>query len=246
MNYIFPFTITFIAGISTLIGYFIIYQKKYSKNKIIAYSLSFAASVMITISLIDLIPESYILLKKNHNNLQSILILIAFFNIGVIISLLLDYISNKSKNNNLYTIGIISMIAIILHNIPEGIITFIAGNTNKKIGISLMLAIALHNIPEGISIAIPIYYSTKNKIKAFLYTSISGLSEFLGAIIAFLFLKKINNVTFMGYMYAIIAGIMIFIAFFELIPTSTKLKEKKTFISFLLGILIMIISTFII
>lgn len=59
------------------------------------------------------------------------------------------------------------MIAIILHNIPEGIATFVATNSDITLGISLAIAIAMHNIPEGISISVPIYYSTNNKRKPF-------------------------------------------------------------------------------
>ena len=111
-------------------------------------------------------------------------------------------------NKGLYKVGIISMLAIILHNIPEGIATYMASNTDIKVGISLTLAIALHNIPEGISISIPIYYSTKNRLKAIGYTMISALSEPFGAIITYLFLQKYINNTIMGFLFAVIAGII--------------------------------------
>ena len=64
-----------------------------------------------------------------------------------------------SSDKKLYKVGFISMIAIILHNIPEGIATFVATNSDITLGISLAIAIAMHNIPEGISISVPIYYS---------------------------------------------------------------------------------------
>ena len=88
------------------------------------------------------------------------------------------------------------MIAIILHNIPEGVITFITNKENLNLGINLTVAILLHNITEGISIAIPIYAATGNKNRAVIYTSISALAEPLGAILAFLFLSPIvtNNI----------------------------------------------------
>ena len=77
-------------------------------------------------------------------------------------SIIAQKIEKRAKNGiKLYKIGIISMIIIILHNIPEGIITFITSSSNINLGLKLSIAIALHNIPEGISISIPIYYSTK-------------------------------------------------------------------------------------
>ena len=135
------------------------------------------------------------------------------------------------------------MIAIILHNIPEGIATFITSSTDIKLGLTLTVAIALHNIPEGISIAIPIYHSTNNKFKAVIYALISGMSEVLGSILAFILLKPIINNNIMSALYGIIAGIMIHISVYELIPGAYKdgtLKEILKYILF--GFIIMIAS----
>ena len=158
--------------------------------------------------------------------------------------MLMDYYlptENKTSDGKLYKVGIISMLAIILHNIPEGIATFIAGNSDKSLAISLTIAIALHNIPEGISIAVPIYYSTKSKFKAFSYTLISSLSEPFGALLTYLFLSKLVTDTFLGILFAIIAGIMMQIALCELLPTSKKYNYKKITITFfVIGIVFML------
>lgn len=112
-------------------------------------------------------------------------------------------------------------------------------------GITLAISIALHNIPEGISIFIPIYYGSGSKMKAFFYTLIAGFSEVLGAIIAWLFLANLVNDYFFAFIFAITAGIMIYIATCELLPESFKYKDKKIlFIFFLLGIVVMLISEF--
>ena len=237
-----PFLLTLIASLSTLLGSIPIFLKK-SKNLIIT-SLAFAAGVMITVSITDLIPESYSLLINNHNKFETILLILIFINIGVIISMIIDKF--LPSNNELYRVGIVNMLAIILHNIPEGIATFITSSNNITLGITLTIAIAAHNIPEGIGIALPIYYSTNNKYKALLYTFISGISEFLGAIIAFLFLKDIINLNNLGFLFSIIAGIMIHIAIYELIPTSLRYKKyKKSIIAFILGSLFIIINSII-
>ena len=150
------------------------------------------------------------------------------------------------RSNNLYRVGIISMLAIIVHNIPEGIATFMATNSSVKLGLSLAIAIALHNIPEGISISIPIYHATKSRGKALLYTFISGISELFGAIITYIFLSNFINNTVLGFLFSIIAGIMIQISIYELIPTSYSYKNKKLFILFItIGVVFMIINSFI-
>ena len=235
-NTLIAFLLTFIAGFSTMLGVLVIYIKSKNHNKIIMASLSFAAGVMITVSITDLIPESILLLGNNLKNSTTIIISILAIVLGIIISMIIDYylpdkpISN-TKDKSLFKVGIISMIAIILHNLPEGIATFVATSSDVKLGISLTLAIAMHNIPEGISISVPIYYSTGSKKKAIFYTLISALSEPLGALLAFIFLKIFINDTILGILFSLIAGIMLQISFCELLPTAKRYKNKilKTF-----------------
>lgn len=236
------FILTTLAGLSTLIGTIPIFIKNKS-NKIIISALAFAAGVMISVSIIDLIPEGINYLNKTFKLFPTILITSIFIIIGIILSMTIDKYINKSREGELYKVGIISMIAIILHNIPEGIATYLSSEFNLKLGLSLTTAIALHNIPEGISIALPIYYGTKSRGKALLYTLLSALSEPLGALLAYLFLSKIINNNIMGILMSLIAGIMIQISFYELLPTSLKYKNKKyTIILLIIGIIFMITS----
>lgn len=240
----FSFLLTFIAGFSTMIGTILIFIKVKNINKFICGSLSFASGVMICVSITDLIPESLNMLKINFNGFYSILLCLIFIVFGVVVSMLIDYYlpsDSLYENKQLYHVGLISMLAIILHNIPEGIATFIAGSSNTKLAISLTIAIAMHNIPEGISIAIPIYYSTKNKKKACLYTLISALSEPFGALITYLFLYNFISNTFLGILFAFIAGIMLNIGICELLPTSKKYNYQNiTLIFFIVGIIFML------
>lgn len=237
---IFGLTLTTIAGLTTLLGTAIIFIKD---DLIIPKSLSFAAGVMITVSIIDLIPESINYINKTFTKIPTLLIIGILISIGIILSMTIDKYINPNREGELYKVGVISMIAIILHNIPEGIITYISSEINIKLGISLTIAIAMHNIPEGISIAVPIYYATKSRAKAFLYTLTSSLSEPLGALLAYLFLSKIMNNVIIGIILSIVAGIMLQIASYELIPTSLKYKKKKTTIIYIIiGIIFMLLN----
>lgn len=241
----FSFMLTFIAGLSTMIGTIFIFFKMKKKEKVIATSLSFAAGVMTCVSFIELIPEGFQLITKTYFPFYSLLLVLFFINIGIIISSLIDHFMPE-KNNKLYKVGLISMLAIILHNIPEGIATFLAGTTNTSLGISLTVAIALHNIPEGISISIPIYYATKNKGKAIFYTFLSGISEPFGALLAFLFLKNRMTDTIMGMLFCFIAGIMLHISFYELLKEAKEYEKKKwVYAFFTIGVLFMGITQFI-
>ena len=235
-----------LAGLTTLLGGIIIFFTKKNNKKILISSLAFASGVMITVSITDLIPESYALLKNYLYLFPTLIIIAIFLVIGIIFSMLIDYYLPEQKEGNLYKVGIISMLAIIAHNIPEGIATFLSTSNNIKLGLSLSIAIALHNIPEGISISIPIYYATKSRGKALFYTFVSGISELFGAIIALVFLKNIINDFIMGCLLAIIAGIMMHIASYELLPTSLKYNNRKITLFFLiLGVIVMLLNHFV-
>ncbi len=240
------FLLTIIAGLSTLIGTLPIFLKLKSENNIICASLAFAAGVMLCVSITDLIPESLNMLEHNLSNFFTVILSFLFIVIGIIISMLISKTIpdvTKTTNNNLYKVGIISMLAIIIHNVPEGIATFISTTKNINLGISLTLAIAIHNIPEGISISVPIYYATKSKFKAFGYTLVSALSEPLGAIITYLFLSPFINNTILGLLFSLIAGIMIQISITELLPTSLKYNQTNvTRNFFIIGIIFMLLK----
>ena len=231
MNITLGFLLTIISGLSTLIGIVPIFLNIKNINRFISFSLSFSSGVMFSISLFDLFPESIKSFSNNYNLMVSFFLFFFLLLAGFLLSQLINKKVNTS--NKLYKVGIVSMIAIILHNIPEGILTFIATNLNVKFGLSLTLAIAMHNIPEGIAISVPIYYSTGNKFKTFLYVLISSLSEPLGALLSFLFFKQLNNQLFLGIVFSLVCGIMIYISLFEL------LKESKKYLFFTLGIIFM-------
>ena len=236
-NYSFAFLLTILAGLSTMIGTVVIFIKRYNHNKIVLSSLAFAAGVMICVSITDLVPEALTLLRESASDSSSIILCILGIILGVVISMLIDYylpdkpISN-TQDKSLFKVGIISMIAIILHNIPEGIATFVATNSSVSLGITLTLAIAMHNIPEGISISVPIYYSTGSRKRAIFYTLVSALSEPLGALLAFIFLKNFVNDTVLGILFSLIAGIMLQISFCELLPTARRYNNKKYLLLF--------------
>ena len=246
-NVTYSFILTTIAGFASLLGTIPMFLKFKNQNKIIAGSLSLASGVMLTVSIIDLIPESISLFQKIDNNLFILYTFLAVL-IGMLFSCLLNILlptnlASNMKEGSLFRLGLFSLIAIVLHNIPEGIATFLTTNQDKTIGLTLTLAITLHNIPEGISIAIPIYYATKKRSLAFLFTLVSALSEPFGALLAFFFFKILVNNAFMAILMGMIAGIMSYIAIFELISEAKK-YEKKVGKYFIIGALIMLITHF--
>lgn len=217
-----------IAGFSTTIGsIFMVINKKY-KNQALSFTLSFSFIIILFICIFDLSPSAYkylIMSNCDHSFIMTILFII----IGIYIGKAINKINIKSKgyDKNLYRVGLISFIVLMLHNIPEGIITFITSYDNLSFGVMMTLVIAMHNIPEGIMISMPIYFSTGSKFKGFLYTFISGISEPIGALLAWLFLANIVNNTFMGVILSIVCGLMLHMVIDEIYPLMNEYNVKK-------------------
>jgi zinc transporter, ZIP family len=234
--------LTIFAGLSTGIGSIISLFYKTTNQKLLAVALGFSAGVMIYISFMEILPEANESMHAHfQNDIGSWVTLSAFFG-GMLLVSLIDKLvpsyenpheahkveelnKNIQDSAKLKRLGILSAIAIAVHNFPEGIATFMAAYNNIEIGLPIAIAVAIHNIPEGIAVAVPIYYATNSRKKAFRLSFLSGLAEPVGAIIAFLVLMPFLNDLVMGVVFAAVAGIMIFISLDELLPTAGKYGE---------------------
>ncbi len=147
------------------------------------------------------------------------------------------------KNSQLLRMGLFTAFAIAIHNFPEGIATFVAALQSPRIAIPIAVAIALHNIPEGIAVSVPIYFATGSRKKAFLYSFLSGFSEPVGALVGYLVLRPFMSETLMGAVFAFVAGIMVFVALDELLPSAREHGEHHLAIYALIaGMMVMAVS----
>lgn len=243
-NVVYSLLISSFAGISTLLGGLVVYFKFKDKNSFIAFALSFSLSVMISLSIFELLPDSFITLSSRFGLLIGIIFTTVMFLIG---KFLVTKINKKlallQNKDNLYRVGLLSMIALMLHNFPEGIATFMASYNDLSAGISLGIAIMLHNIPEGISISVPIYYATGSKKRGVIYSLISGLAEPLGAILAFIVLKNYINEITIALVLVIVAGIMITISINEMLPEVNSYNKKNiSILGMIIGVILVIVN----
>lgn len=149
----------------------------------------------------------------------------------------------RSDCQRLYRMGILTAVAIAIHNLPEGLVTYMATIRGLNFGIPIATAIALHNIPEGIAIAVPVFYATGNRKKAFWYSFLSGLAEPLGAVVAFLLLFLLKSTAITGILFAAVAGIMVYISVDELLPAAKEYGEHHLAIySLVAGMAVMALS----
>jgi ZIP family zinc transporter len=151
--------------------------------------------------------------------------------------------STDEQKSKLMRMGMFSALAIGIHNFPEGLATFMSGLTNPTLGVSIAVAIAIHNIPEGLAVSAPIFYATRSRKKAFVYSFLSGLAEPLGALIGYFVLRSIFNEATFGVIFASVAGIMVYISIDELLPTAEEYGEHHLAIGGLIvGMFIMAVS----
>lgn len=233
------FLYTTLAGLSTVVGGAIVLFTKKQNKKLLALGLGVAAGVMIYISLVEMLAhESLEFFEDAGLDDNAGLYMIGFFVVGLGVSYIIDLIiphifhlhskeDKDTKNEDeqkLFHSGVFTALGIGLHNLPEGLITFVATLADPRLGLAIGIAVALHNIPEGLSVAMPIYHATGSKLKAMWYTFLAGIAEPLGALIAYLFLLNfLDQLDFaFGVIFAMVAGIMIYISFDEILPTGYR------------------------
>ncbi|CAM9825363.1 unnamed protein product, partial [Ectocarpus fasciculatus] len=147
-------------------------------------------------------------------------------------------------NEKLVRMGLLTAVTIGIHNFPEGLATFVAGLSDPSVGLALAVAIGIHNIPEGLCVAIPVYYATGNRWKAFGWALLSGVSEPIGAGLGWLILKDVMSELVYGLLFGVVAGMMVNITIHELIPTAVRYdpSDKVTTNSIIAGMAIMALS----
>lgn len=259
-NVLIALGLTLFAGLSTGIGSVISVIYKKTNPSLLSVALGFSAGVMIYISFVEILPEANASMHEYfQNDIGNWITLAAFFG-GMLLVTLIDKLvpseenpheihevedinDEAAKTKKLHRLGILSAIAIAIHNFPEGIATFMAAYNDIELGLPIAIAVAIHNIPEGIAVAVPIYFATKSRKKAFRLSFLSGLSEPVGAILAYLILMPFLNELVMGIVFASVAGIMIFISLDELLPTAGKYgKHHHSIYGLLAGMMVMAIS----
>ena len=150
----------------------------------------------------------------------------------------------KSTKKQLNRMGIMTALAVGIHNLPEGIATYIAAKNGSRLGAAMAIGIALHNIPEGVAIATPVYFATGSRCKAIAWTFLAGLAEPIGSVICWLVVGDGLDPVIEGVVYGVVSGMMITVSFKDLIPTSLKYNPNvNVFVaSMLSGMAIMIVS----
>ncbi len=253
------FAVTLFAGLATGIGSAMAFLSKTTNKAFFALSMGFSAGVMIYLSFAEILPKASKYIASEVDPSQSAAIAAAALIGGMILMALIDAVvpsgANPHENTRvelmsepagtleeigihqekLLRMGIFVALAIAIHNFPEGLATFLLVLDDPEIGIALAVAVAMHNIPEGIAVSVPVYYATKSKIKAFRLSFLSGLAEPAGAVIGYLILAPFLNDFLLGVIFAMVAGVMVFLAIDTLLPTARNSSRGHLTVYGLIG-----------
>lgn len=240
-NIVGAFLLTMVAGLSTAVGGAFVFFSKKMDTRVLSVSLGLSAGVMIYVSLVELFPEAQALISGVHGPKTGLLYTMIAFFCGILIIAIIDKLIPCEENphelacpvkpgqdqsrERIKRTGVLTAVAIAIHNFPEGMAAFVAGTQSMRLAIPIIVAIAIHNIPEGISISMPIYYATGSRRIAMRYSVLAGLSEPLGALLCYLILLPFFNDMLYGVLLAGVAGVMVFISLDELLPSAQVYGE---------------------
>lgn len=249
---LFALFLTLVLGLFILLGTIIVFFLK-NNEKFVSFSLALAFGVMMCLSIFELFPESYEHLEEM--GIWGIPILVVGILIGIVLLKLLDcfiphhatdeghHHSKKEHIEHLYHIGIVSSIALVLHNIIEGMAIYGTASTSIQLGLLVGLGVGLHNVPMGMVIASTFYKSNESKKRTLMISFFISISTFVGGMIMFFLNGIMKGELILGILLSITLGMIIYIALFELLEQMIHSKNKKeTVIGMILGIFILFVS----
>lgn len=267
-NEIFALTLTVLAGLATGIGAAVAFLIRKPTPRLLSLALGFSAGVMLYVSFTEMMPTATEILGGN-TSAQWLTVGGFFAGIGVIA--VIDWLVPEASNPHefhtstdflsspgeptlaikkegetqakLMRMGVMTALALAIHNFPEGFATFVSGLYDIETAIPIAIAIAIHNIPEGIAVSVPIYFATGSRKKAFGLSFASGLSEPVGAVLGYLILREVMNDTIFGMTLAAVAGVMVYISLDELLPSAEKFgKHHHAIFGLIAGMAVMALS----
>ncbi|MEF3192201.1 MAG: zinc transporter ZupT [Campylobacterales bacterium] len=230
--------LTLLAGLSTALGAAVALFVRERRTGLLAFGLGFSAGVMLYVSFVEILPGARHAFEALTTSKEAeMAALLAFFG-GMALTFAIDWAvpdeinPHELKNSNqidsalaissssLKKTGIVTALALALHNFPEGFATFVASMQSSQLGIMIALAVAIHNIPEGMAVALPLYYATGERRRAFYYAMLSGLAEPVGALAGYFLLYPLLGPLTLGVVFGGVAGVMVYVSLDELMPAA--------------------------
>ncbi len=242
-NVLFAFAVTLFAGLATGIGSALALLARKTSTKFLSLALGFSAGIMLYVSFVEILVEGRASLITVLGTKGGSWAAVGAFFFGILLIAIIDNLvpstenphevhtveemdgSSETHKSKLMRMGLFTALAVGIHNFPEGIATFVAALGDPGLGLAVAFAIAMHNIPEGIAVAVPVFYATGSRKKAFKLSFLSGMSEPAGALLGYFLLLQFFTDAMFGFVFAAVAGIMVYISLDELLPAAREYGE---------------------
>ena len=236
-----------LPGLATGIGAIPIFFTKNVSQNLLDVLLGGAAGVMLAATCFSLIMPS---IEYGGGDVKAVLITSLGIFLGAVMLDLIDKYAPhehlldrrvEGKNTDSLKKIWLFIIAITIHNFPEGLATGVGfGTENLQDGIAIALGIALQNMPEGLAVALSLVREDYSPKKAFAIATLTGLVEPIGAFIGYGLTSLFQSL--IGFILSLAAGAMLFVISDEIIPeTHSNGYEREATYGIIIGFIIMMI-----
>lgn len=253
--------VALLAGLATVGGGWLGTHPGLLRPGVLAAALAFAAGLMIAISVVEIAPAALVSLDEVTGRTAALGWVGVALLLGALAVVAIDRLVPHDVNpvphegerpgdragaadRRLLRSGLLLAAVVGLHNLPEGLATFLSTLDDPRNGIPLAVAIAIHNVPEGVAVAAPIYAATRSRARALTWATASGLAEPIGALIGYAVLRALLADEWLLLSLALVAGMMLAVSFLELLPAARRYQTHYTqpLVGFFLGAVVMVLS----
>lgn len=255
----FAWSLTFASGIATILGGLLATHKIMLKRGAMAVALGFSAGAMLYVSFTDILGKSLDSFSRLYDDTGAYGSMAVAFFTGILILVLLNRLiptdidpnsqegvidKKRILKKKLMHSGVLIGVALCIHNLPEGFLVFMSAYNDPTVGIAVAIALAIHNIPEGIAVAVPVYAATKSRLKTVGVAALTGVAEPIGALLGFWLLQGAMNDSVLGWIFGVVAGMMVFICVDELLPAAKRYEtsQRQTTYGFIAGMGVLALS----
>lgn len=225
---------TTLAGLSTALGGALGALRRPGRRGM-AFAMGFGAGVMLSISLMDMLPAALGKYLAAFPPLRAGAMAASLVLLGLAAGALLDRLlpeeaafGRPGEEGRVLRSALVTALALVAHNLPEGVMTLFASLEDPSVGTRLAVAIGLHNLPEGLAVALPVYYATRSRAKAAAAALASGLAEPAGALLAWTALGGCITAGLVTGLAALVSGVMCWVSVAELLPTGLSMARRET------------------
>ena len=223
---------SFLACAVTMIGIYVISKYERWGGEHSAYFMSFAAGVLISVSFMHIIPKSF-----EMNATAPVFLLVGFLGIYLSNRLVKLYVCHEYECMD-YAMGIIPMLGIGFHSFIDGVIYTVTFNVSVLTGVLAAIGMVLHEFPEGIVTFVLLERGGFSRKKAAVYAFFAAaLTTPLGALVSFPFINTITRPT-LGILLAISAGALVYVGASHLLPAVEQEQKRYSVLALAAGVLV--------